>query len=102
MFAAQTITGAWLCRRVTVELHVAVWAAASLTTNVLVVTPTGNNEPLARPAVWTVLEPGQLSVPRSDERRVGPARESGSLLWAMLDGPTLSGAESSSALTQEL
>src|SRR5204862_2450910 len=63
MLAGQTITGAWLSRTVTVKLQAAVLPAASLTTNVLVVTPSGNNEPLARPAVCTVLEPGQLSVP---------------------------------------
>src|SRR5438067_7220508 len=63
MSAGQTITGAWLSRTVTVKLQAAVLPAASLTTNVLVVTPSGNNEPLARPAVCAVLEPGQLSVP---------------------------------------
>src|SRR5437764_13018517 len=63
MSAGQTITGAWLSRTVTVKLQVAVLPAASLTTKLLVVTPSGNNEPLARPAVCTVLEPGQLFVP---------------------------------------
>src|SRR5437763_17203958 len=55
--------GAWLSRTVTVKLHVAVLPAASLTTNLLVVTPSGNNEPLARPSVWSVREPCQPSVP---------------------------------------
>src|SRR5438128_12481065 len=63
MAARQTITVAWLSRSVPLKLQVAVLPAASLTTNVLVVTPSGNNEPLARPAVCAVLEPGQLSVP---------------------------------------
>src|SRR5437764_15367447 len=92
MSAGQTITGAWLSRTATVKLQAAVLPAASLTTNVLVVTPSGNNEPLARPAVCAVLEPGQLSVPtgavkltiaRSEERRVGRV---------MLAGQTMTGA----------
>src|ERR1051325_145615 len=47
---------------VTVKLHSAVWPATSVTWRVLVVTPFGNNEPLARPDVRVVVEPGQLSL----------------------------------------
>jgi hypothetical protein len=47
---------------VTVKLQVAVLPAASVTTNVFVVVPLGNAEPLAKPAVCAMLEPGQLSL----------------------------------------
>jgi hypothetical protein len=48
---------------VTVKLQVAVFPAPSVTTNVLVVTPTGKAAPLASPAVCVVVAPVQLSVP---------------------------------------
>src|SRR5438477_11844966 len=102
MFAGQTITGGWLSRTVTVKLHAAVLPAASLTTNVLVVTPTGNNEPLARPAVWTVLEPGHLSVPTG---AVYPTRRSSalvSLFWVMFAGQTITGGCASVTVTVKL
>jgi hypothetical protein len=41
----------------------AVLPLASVTTNVLVVTPIGNTDPDANPAVSVVTEPGQLSRP---------------------------------------
>jgi len=46
-----------------VKEHVAVFPVASVTLNVLVVTPTGNVEPLGRPLVCVVVWPEQLSVP---------------------------------------
>ena len=45
------------------EAQVAVLLAPSVTLKVLVVTPTGKLAPEARPAVWVVLAPEQLSVP---------------------------------------
>ena len=48
---------------VTVKLHDAVNPPASVTVNVFVVVPVGNVEPLGRPAVCSVVAPGQLSVP---------------------------------------
>ena len=63
MLAGQAITGAWLSVTVTVKEQVAVRPETSVTTKVLVVTPAGKLEPDARPAVRTVVEPGQLSVP---------------------------------------
>ena len=63
MFAGQVMTGAWLSTTVTVKEQVAVTALAAVTTKVLVVTPTGKLAPEARPTVWEVVAPGQLSVP---------------------------------------
>jgi hypothetical protein len=54
--------GASLSTTVTVKEQVAVPPPA-VTTKVLVVTPTGKLAPLAKPAVWLVDAPGQLSVP---------------------------------------
>ena len=39
----------------------------AVTMKVLVVRPTGKLEPLAKPAVWLVEAPGQLSVPTGAE-----------------------------------
>jgi hypothetical protein len=63
MLAGQTIAGASVSLIVTVKLHVAVRPAPSVTTKVFTVAPTGKVDPLARPAVRTVVAPGQLSVP---------------------------------------
>lgn len=46
-----------------VKLQVAVFPEASVTLNVLVVTPTGKDAPDAKPAVWVVLDPEHKSVP---------------------------------------
>ena len=62
MLAGQLITGAWLSTTVTVKEQVAVPPPA-VTTKVFVETPTGKLAPLARPAAWLVVAPGQLSVP---------------------------------------
>lgn len=48
---------------VTVNEHVAVLAAPSVTLKILVVTPSGKVEPLARPDCNVVVGPLQLSVP---------------------------------------
>ena len=63
MFAGQVIVGSCVSVTVTVNAQVAVLLAPSVTLNVLVVTPTGNDAPEAKPAVWIVLGPEQLSVP---------------------------------------
>src|SRR6476619_5566709 len=47
----------------TTKLHCAIFPAASIALNVLVVFPTGNKLPLARPVICVVTTPGQLSVP---------------------------------------
>ena len=60
--AGTTITGG-TPTTVTVKLDVAVLPAASVTTNVFVVVPNGNVEPLGKPAVCSVVTPPTLSVP---------------------------------------
>ena len=51
IFAGQVIVGSWVSDTVTVKAQVAVLLAPSVTLNVLVVTPTGNEAPEAKPAV---------------------------------------------------
>jgi hypothetical protein len=63
MLAGHPITGFSESVTVTVKLHVAVCPAASVTTKVFTVAPTGKVDPLGRPAVCAVVAPGQLSVP---------------------------------------
>src|SRR6266511_8253 len=63
MLVGQPIAGSSVSLTVTVKLHVAVLPAASVTTKVLVVTPTGKAAPLVNPPVCAVTAPGQLSVP---------------------------------------
>ena len=63
MFAGQVIVGAWVSFTVTVKAQVALLFASSVTLKVLVVTPTANDDPEAKPVVWTVFGPEQLSVP---------------------------------------
>jgi hypothetical protein len=60
--ALHVIVGACVSLTVTLKLQVAVLPLASVTTNVLVVTPIGNTEPDANPAVCVITCPGQLSV----------------------------------------
>src|SRR5436305_4696583 len=102
MSAGQTITGAWLSRTVTVKLHAAVLPAASLTTNVLVVTPSGNNEPLARPAVCAVLEPGQLSVPTGEVESTHASPAVTSVFRVMSAAQKITGAWLSRTVTVKL
>ena len=47
---------------VTLKEQPAVLPAASVTVNVLVVVPTGKRLPEGRPAVWSMLAPGRLSL----------------------------------------
>jgi hypothetical protein len=49
--AGQFITGGWLSTTVTVKLQDADAPLAAVTLNVLVVTPTGNIDPEAKPAI---------------------------------------------------
>ena len=58
--------GSSLSVMVTVNEHVAVLPLASVTLKVLVVVPTGNVAPLAKPAVWIVVGPEQLSEPTGE------------------------------------
>src|SRR5260370_32688639 len=63
MLAGQEIFGSSSSVTITSNEHMAVWPARSVTLKVLVVVPFGKSEPEARPAICTVTEPGQLSVP---------------------------------------
>ena len=59
----QVIEGAWLSLTVTVNAQEAVWPLDAVATKVLVVTPTGNAAPLAKPVVCEVVTPPQRLVP---------------------------------------
>ena len=61
MFAGHVTVGASLSVIVTVNVHVAVFAAASVAVHVTVVMPTGNVEPDA--GTHATVTPGQLSEP---------------------------------------
>ena len=63
IFDGQAIVGFCVSFTVTVNEQAAVLPPASVTLKVFVVTPTGNVDPLARPAICVVTEPEQLSVP---------------------------------------
>ena len=61
--AGKVITGLTLSLTVTVKEQVVILPLPSVTRKVFVVVPTGKVEPLASPAVRTVVLPEQLSVP---------------------------------------
>lgn len=63
ILAGQIMVGICTSFTVTVKAQVLVLPAPSVTLNVLVVTPTGNAAPDAKPEVCTVVGPEQLSVP---------------------------------------
>jgi len=63
MSAGHVICGSSSSVKITLKLQVAVLPAASVACYVFVVVPTGKAAPLARPAICTVVEPGQLSFP---------------------------------------
>ena len=63
IFALQEITGNSVSVTATLKEHEAVFPEASVTVNVCVVVPIGNNDPLTNPAVCAVVTPAQLSVP---------------------------------------
>ena len=63
LLLGQVTEGICVSFTVTVKLQVFVLLLASVTLKVLVVIPTGNADPLAKPAVLTVIAPVQLSVP---------------------------------------
>ena len=63
MLAGQVIAGAVASVTATVKEQLAVAPLAAVTVKVLVVVPIGNNVPDAKPAVRTVVAPGQLSEP---------------------------------------
>ena len=60
MFVGQTKEGGSVSSTVIVKLQLTILLLASVTTNVLVVIPFGNVEPLGSPAVCVSTAPGQL------------------------------------------
>ena len=55
MLAGQMMVGSCVSFTVTVKAQVALLLAPSVTLNVFVVTPTGNNAPDGKPEVWVVV-----------------------------------------------
>jgi hypothetical protein len=99
--ALQAITGSSLSTTVTSKLQLAVFPAASVTTNVFVVVPNGNSEPLANPTVWLRVSPGQLSLLMTLYVTAAPQIPE-SLLTAMSDGQVIVGASVSLTVTVKL
>ena len=91
MFDGQVMAGDCVSLTVTVNEQLAVLPAASVTKNVLVVTPTGNAAPLARPAVCVVVWPGQLSVPAGVVYVTTAEQLFRSLACVMFDGQVMAG-----------
>ena len=63
MLAGQVILGASVSVTVTVNEQLVFWPFDAVTSNVLVVVPTGKAAPEAKPAVCVVVAPEQLSLP---------------------------------------
>jgi hypothetical protein len=80
-----------LSKTVTVKLQEAVKPAASVTTNVLVVVPTGKVAPDAKPVVWVVVAPEQLSVPTGVVYVTAASQVPGVLFTEMLAGQVMVG-----------
>jgi hypothetical protein len=92
MFAGQVITGAMLSTTVTLKLHVAVKPLMSVTLNAFVVTPTGYVAPDNKPAIWTVVGLGQLSVPTGAVYVTTAEQSPGATLAVTLAGHIMPGA----------
>ena len=79
----------------TVKLHADELPEASVTTNVLVVIPTGNVEPDERPDVCIVVAPGQLSVPTGAVYVTTALTLPVLAVWEILPGQLITGSSSS-------
>ena len=90
-FAGQVMVGACTSDTVTLKEHVAVRPWASVTRKVFTVVPTGKDEPLARPPVCEVEEPGQLSVPTGAVNVPVAAQSPVVLVRLMLAGQVMDG-----------
>jgi hypothetical protein len=99
MLAAQVIVGNSVSLTVTVNPQVAVLPLASVTLNTFVVTPTGNREPLARPAVCTVIGPEQLSAPVGEVKVAIALQSPASFTLLMLAGQVMVGNSVSVTVT---
>src|SRR5512139_2816634 len=73
--------------------------AASVTSNVLTVMPTGKVAPEAKPAIWAVVAPGQLSVPTGATYVTTAPHTPKSLFTGMLAGQTMAGGSASVTMT---
>ena len=74
------------------KLQEVLFPAASVTSNVLVVTPTGKVSPEAKPAVWVVMPPEQLSVPTGVVYVTAAPQVPGALFTEILAGQVMVGA----------
>ena len=91
ILAGHVMAGAWLSTTVTVKEQFAVWLAASVTTKVLVVVPTGKVELVGKPTVCTVTAPGQLSAPTGLTNVTVAPQNEGVLFTVMLAGQVMDG-----------
>jgi hypothetical protein len=64
----------------------------SVTLNVFIVVPIGNVTLLAKPAIWAVVEPRQLSVPTGAVYVIIAPHTLASLLLVMFEGHVITGA----------
>ena len=90
MFAGQVMAGNSVSLINTEKEQLLVFPEASTTLKVLTVLPTGNAEPLARPAVWLVVGV-QLSVPVGTAKLTTFEHWPASLLPAKLAGQVMDG-----------
>ena len=91
MSPGQIITGTVVSATVTVNEHELELFDESVTVNVCVVIPIGNKDPLAKPAVWVVETPVQLSVPIGAVKFTIAPHLFESLLTKMFPGQTMEG-----------
>jgi hypothetical protein len=99
IFAGHAMTGNSMSFTVTVKEQVLTLFDASVAVNVCVVTPTGKVAPLAKPAVWVVTAPEQLSVPTGATNVTTAPQIPGVELTAMLAGQAITGGSASSTVT---
>lgn len=91
ILAGHVMAGAWLSTTVTVKEQFAVWLAASVTTKVLVVVPTGKVELVGKPTVCVETAPGQLSAPTGLTNVTVAPHTAGVLFTVMLAGQVMDG-----------
>ena len=84
---------------VTENEQVAVAPFAAVTPNEFVVTPTGNEDPLAPPAICVVVAPEQLSVPFGAEYVTLAAQSPGAALVVIFAGQVIVGSWLSTTVT---
>ena len=95
----QKMFGSCTSTTVTVKEQVAEFPPPSVTLKIFVVTPTGNKDPLANPAVLVVVAPVQLSVPAGVVYVRSALQTLLELLAVILAGQVIEGAMPSVLLT---